>query len=295
MAHLRGLCLLIFISPVFCTKKPQDAPVLTVGSKVWNLSSYKNLLQLRINNISHLEKNSLESLEKIKESLTKELILNTLVEEWASTKGIKPYKNPTPSPASKNFYGQSFSLQDLKNHQKEVALYQALLEHLSKKIKAPPLSQQKKYYSKNRKKFRVPASCFLEQILVSSKGLAKDISLQLERGESFEKLKFLHSKKADVGWVYRGGLGVFDRACKTKTKSITPVLKSDYGFHIFKVIKKRASRQKRFSQVQKEIIETMTKTAKKALFQSWLKKEVSKTPIFINKKLLNNIRIQYKK
>ncbi len=297
MLFLRGhYCLLFFTFLLFCscTKKTQSPILLKVGIKTWDLKSFEKALNLKLKNISSVEQKSKKDFQKIKQNLVQDLIVKSLIEIWVKKNKIKPVTLKEPVKKIQAFYTKPILSEVLQIQRKQKSLRESLLNHLSKEIPKPSLSKQKNYYKKNKKLFYKARSCFLEQILVSSKSLAKKLLLQIKEGKSFNKLKFLHSLKPDIGWIEMGTLDAFDQACQLSINSLSPVLKSPYGYHIFKVIKKRRAIQKTFFQVQKEIIKILLEKPKKEAFQRWLKAEILKTPIFIDKNLLDKIHIQYK-
>ncbi|MDE0092415.1 MAG: hypothetical protein OXN83_03915, partial [Oligoflexia bacterium] len=73
------------------------------------------------------------------------------------------------------------------------------------------------------------------------------------------------------------------------------VLKSHYGWHIFLRTSLKPSRQKSFLESQKQIVKRLKTQELPSQIQSWLKQETLKTPFFKNKKLLDQIKIQYKR
>ena len=297
MQPYRRLCLLalVFFLNCSCTKKTPNPVLLKVGSVSWNLASYKQILEAELKGLTNIEKKSKTDFQKIKEDLVQDLILRALIENWAKKNRAKGVSAKNLFKKKKGVYSGSASLKKLQaQQQQQKNLYDALLEHLSKKIPKPSRLQQKNYYLKNKKLFYKSSSCFLGQILVPSAGLAKKLLLQIKSGDSFDTLKFLHSSKSDVGWVEKGVLDIFDKACRFSLKSITPVLKSSYGYHIFKIVKKRGALQKKFPEVQKKILSILIEKPKKKAFQQWMEAEISKTPIFIDKNLLDKIHIQYK-
>ncbi len=297
MASLRRLCLLsvFFFLIGSCTRQNKDPIVLKVGSKVWKLKSFRNSLDLELQTLSSIEKRSPLDFQKIKQELIQNLILKALLENWAKKNKVAGSRFEKTSKKDFDSLTKKIPLKNFQQQQKQKFLHESLLEHLSKQIPKPSLSKQKAYYQKNKKSFRKAPSCFLEHILVASESLAKKLLLQIKAGDSFKSLKFLHSLKPDIGWIERGVLDTFDKACQLRIDSLSPVLKSPYGYHIFKVLKKRKVLQKTFPQAQKEILQALLKKPKQKAFKVWLKTEISKNSVFINKNLLDKIHIQYKK
>lgn len=233
-------------------------------------------------------------LEEIKKELINELVLRALVENWASQ-----MKTQSPPPVLTKEERERFSkpaslFRALKEHKNYLSLYSLLLKELSKGIKAPPLKTQKTFYQKNRQSFILPASCRLKQIMVKKEKLIQTLEKRLREGESFDQLSRLHSLQRHPGWVKKGSLKLFDRACFGHGKRLSPIMKSPYGYHIFLVEEKRPEQKKSFPQVQNHIIQLLKTDSVKTQFQSWLKKETSQTTVWTNKKLMDKIHIQHR-
>lgn len=233
-------------------------------------------------------------LEALKQSALEELIFEALAAQWARRSGLKIPRPKLPPEEQKAFQRRGAPLKALEAHKSRQALRQKLEEHLLSQIPDPPLREQKSFYQKNKKAFYQPPACFLSQILVSSKGLGKSLLRRLSEGEDFDRLASLYSEKGHPGWTEAGSLKVFDRACGLETGALSPLWESQRGFHVFRAGAKRPGRHKPFAQVQPQILKKLKERARREKFQAWLREETLKTPVFIDKKLLNRIHIRYK-
>ena len=284
---------LVFCAVFFllsCERSKDKAIVIKVGQRVWSFREIQNYFQIRLNS-SFSEK---QKPEDFKKALLNEIALRSLVENWAREKQIQNKKVFLTEEEKSLFSKQKALLRALKDHKSYLSLYNFLLEDLAKKGSAPSLKQQKNFYSQNKNLFIQPPACHLKQILVKKKRLAYSLKKRLKQGESFEALSQIHSLKKSPGWVQKGDLEIFDRACFKQTSALSQVLKSPYGYHIFLVGDKKPGKQKSFKQAQKQILRIFREKIAKKQFQAWLKKQISKNPVWTNEKLLNTIRIQYK-
>ena len=273
-----------------CTKTQSQAVILKVGGKSWTLKEVELYFQLRLKQFFPEGQNP----EKLKKKLLNEIVFQSLLENWARQNHIQS-KKVSLTEAEKNLFFKSNSLRKaLKDYKNHLSLYQALLKGFSEKTPLPSLKDQKNFYKKNKSRFVEPASCQLKQILVKKEKLAWILQKRLKQGESFDKLSQLHSLQKNPGWVKKGDLSVFDRACFKQKDSLSPVLKSPYGYHLFLIEKRKPERKQGFSSVQQQIIKELKATKIKNHFQNWLKQEVSKNPLWTNEKLLSKIHIQYK-
>lgn len=241
----------------------------------------------------------LESFQKnksnIKEELLKEILFYSLLKNWSEKNKI-PHSQITLTKKERLLFAKNKEkLKALKNLKLHIHLKQALLKELEKKLSEPPLKQKKLFYKKHRPQFKQAAQCQLDQILVDNQKLAQKLYSRIKAGEPFSRLSRHYSLKKAPGWVKKGQWPLFDHACFKEKDSLSSVLKSPYGWHIFLRKGEKKARQKSFSESQKEISKILKKQALPLQLESWLKQESLKTPFYKDKKLLDQIKIQYKK
>jgi peptidyl-prolyl cis-trans isomerase C/foldase protein PrsA len=117
------------------------------------------------------------------------------------------------------------------------------------------------WFDQHRAEFEQPESVHCQQIAVRTPEEAKSILDQLRKGASFDELARAHStspdsrKGGDLGWFPRGTMPkVFDDNCYSLgTGKTSGVVASPYGFHIFKVLGRRAPKSRRFDEVKAEV------------------------------------------
>ena len=287
MLKLFKLCLFSSFFLFSCLKSQEKQRAIKVGSQIWSFQEVQDYMELRLTGFQ--ENNS-----GIKEEILKEIVFYSLLKDWAEKNNISQNKKLLTKEEKLLFSKDKKKLKAFKILKSYMSLKQSLLEELEKKIPEPPIKQQKSFYTENKAQFVEPAQCQLKQILVSHQKLAQSLLNKIKEGASFSSLK-AHSLQQDPGWVKKAQWPLFDQACFEEKSSLSPVLKSSYGWHIFLRTEKKASRQKSFSETQKEIIKTLKKQELSFQIQNWLKEESSKKPLFKDKKLLDQIKIQYKR
>ena len=281
---------LVFLSffLISCEKIKQKRVVIKAGLSQWTFEEVQEYFRFRLKESSLQNKTA----KDLKKEILNEILLRSLVENWAKKKKLKVQLPALNKEDEKAFLKFGLKRQALKDHKNYVALYELLLKDFFNAIPKPPLKRQKSFYNQHKARFKTPASCDLKQIVLETKNLAQSLVERLKQGENFEKLHQLHSIKQHPGWIRQGDLDIFDKACFS-TK-LPAVLKSAYGYHIFKVQKKSPAQQKSFLAVQPLIIKILKQKEAKKQFSVWLKQETLKTSLFIDKKLLEKIHIQYK-
>ena len=129
-------------------------------------------------------------------------------------------------------------------------------------------------YKRNIQDYAVPDRVHVEHILLNTVGKpdaeveeirkkAEDILAQAKKGSNFEDLAKKYSedpgtkdKGGDLGWIIHGQtVPEFDKAAFSLPKgSISDLIKTQYGFHILKIIDKEQAHTKTFEEVKPELL-----------------------------------------
>ncbi len=135
--------------------------------------------------------------------------------------------------------------------------------------------QLKAQYQQNIQQYQVPNRVHVEHILLMTVGAGKtdaeveeirkkaqDILNQAKKGANFEDLAKKYSedpgtkdKGGDLGWIIQGQtVAEFEKAAFSLPKgSISDLVKTQYGFHILKIIDKESAHTKPFDEVKDSI------------------------------------------
>jgi peptidyl-prolyl cis-trans isomerase D len=133
--------------------------------------------------------------------------------------------------------------------------------------------QLKAQYQKNIQDYQVPERVHVEHILLMTVGKtdaevdeikkkAEDILSQAKKGANFEDLAKKYSedpgtkdKGGDLGWIIHGQtVAEFEKAAFSLPKgSISDLVKTQYGFHILKIMDKESAHTKPFDEVKDSI------------------------------------------
>ena len=164
--------------------------------------------------------------------------------------------------------GAAWSDQLVKANQNTELLSDELREHMlaakyvseeTSKERASP-AEARAFYDTHKSAFEEPEAVHCLQIVVRTPEEAKSVLDQLRAGVAFDKLARQVSTSpdgrsgGDLGWFPKATMPkVFDDACfSLGAGKISGVVRSPYGFHVFKVLGRRAARQKSFKDVKVE-------------------------------------------
>ncbi len=153
--------------------------------------------------------------------------------------------------------------------------------------------EARQYYEIHISSFQLKPKVRARQIIVADGEEAIQILKRLKKGESFEKLAVKKSlglekvKGGDLGYFSQGEKPAeFDHVFSMEVGTVSDVIKSPYGYHIFKLEEKIEPRQLPFEEVKLEILQELKQKKGEEEYQKWLKGLKGKAKIEINKKWL---------
>lgn len=166
------------------------------------------------------------------------------------------------------------------------------------KLLAPQIKitdeELKKYYDENKESFATPEQVRASHILVDTKEEAEEILKQLKDGADFAELA--KEKSKDPGSGAKGGdLDYFGKgemmpefeeaAFKTPVGELSAIVKTDYGYHIIKVVDKKPAHTATFEEKKEEIRETLFQQKKSEKADAYIEqlKAEAKTENYLEK------------
>ncbi len=197
---------------------------------------------------------------------------------------------------AKGFDKNEKVLQDLEKLKKRLMIEAYLRESikLDEKVDDKVLSD---YYKKHEKEFTSPEKVHAKHILVRDKKLADEILEKLKKDPSqFEKLAMEYSidssgkNGGDLGFLEKGTLvPEFESALDKMKKEgeISPVVKTNYGYHIIKFVKREKGTLPKFEEVRDEVKEMYLRENQKAMFDKIVEELKSKYKVDVNEELVN--------
>ena len=151
------------------------------------------------------------------------------------------------------------------------------------------------YYEDHRSSFQIAQKVRARQIVVADGEEAIQILKRLKKGESFEKLareKSLGPEKVqggDLGYFSQGEKPTeFDSVFEMEVGAISEVIKSPYGYHIFRLEEKTQPRQIPFEEAKLEILQELGRKKGEENYQKWLKDLEGRAIVRVNKKRLRS-------
>jgi len=197
-------------------------------------------------------------------------------------------------------FGETLNLKGMNLEEWKVRLEEKLLAE--KMIRSGSRHQGRieekevrEFYETHRNLFQLPKRVKARQIIVADGNEALQIQKRLKKGENFEKLakeKSIGPEKTqggDLGYFSQGEKPVeFDHVFSMEVGSISDVIKSPYGYHIFKLEEKTESRDVPFEEARKSILERLEREKGEEVYQKWFNDLKAKKKVKINRKWLTS-------
>lgn len=253
------------------------------------------------------EKHEKATLGDLKKAYLDQMIERKLLAQEARRSGIKisvEELNQAISEIKKDYplnaFGERLGLKGMSLEEWKVCLEEKLL---AEKMIRNHFDYQgeigedevRRYYETHRSLFQIPQRVRARQIVVADGEEAIQILKRLKKGESFEKLakeKSLGPERVrggDLGYFSQGERpSEFDPLFSMEVGAISEVIKSPYGYHIFKLEEKSEPREISFEEAKATIFKELRKQKGQEEFQKWFKELKGRAKLKINKKWLRS-------
>jgi foldase protein PrsA len=165
------------------------------------------------------------------------------------------------------------------------------IQNLAAKVSMATVGEEEivKQFQANRAQYDKPEQVHVRHILVQTEAEARFVLARLGRGEKFEDLARQLSQDpgskdqgGDLGFVGRGQLvPEFEQAAFAlqKVGDLSPVTKTQYGYHIIRLVERRAAQPATLAQVRDQIRRELLSKKQEADFQAWMKQLKAKAKI----------------
>lgn len=253
-----------------------------------------------------------EENNKIKTYILTTLIDEYLVVEDGKKMGIDVSDEEVEEDLRKTFSGlpggitgyikmyTGLNLQNLKERTITALLFKKTLERVSSDIKVED-REIEEYYLSHKDTFYEPEKVRALQIVVKSYDKAKTLYELLTASQNppgFEEVAKENSISpeakdgGDLGYIAEEDLPEeFSVLFTLNPGEISKIVKSPYGYHIFKIIDKKPAREKTLDEVKEEIRKTIYKNKKEKIIKEYMSKLRAKADVRIKWEALTKLEI----
>lgn len=199
-------------------------------------------------------------------------------------------------------------LAELKEAVRQVKMRHYYARHVSGGVKVTD-KEIEEYYKKHAKEYTVPERVRVRHILVEVRKGAHpaEVSNAFERavelrqrileGEGFHEVAMKESscpsraQGGDLGYVERGQLvpEVERVAFSLRGSEISPVVRSEFGYHIVQVTDRVAARRRTLEEVREEIRDRLMQERERARYQALLTRLTNTYQVIRNEKVIEEL------
>lgn len=315
MIHLKCLTLvgLFFLSS--CTPKINTnistKPVVKVNDITLNLNDFSYALAKKLKNFDALAAKDPIHINRAKEEVIKEFIINCLVVSWAHenktgasdeeiekelTQFRNQYKNDDVA-LRMALAQEKTSINEWKEQVRHSILEKKLFAFLNTQIQKPSEEEIRKYFDSNIDRYKMKEAVLIRQIVTNEEGKAEIIKEELKK-KSFEEVARSYSIMPEakagglIGWMEKGTLDFIDQIFNQKIGVISPIIKSDYGFHIIKIIDRQPAKTRSYTDVRSSLEKEIMAQREKAAYLAWIDSKLRQNKIYRDNNLINAVNIE---
>lgn len=195
-----------------------------------------------------------------------------------------------------NLASRRISLEEWKEELRERLLLEKLARSVAGDKATVSESEISAYYRQNKDEFDRPAQVRARQIVVADAAAGeKVLALLQQKKKTFVEAAREYSLSpdgemgGDLGFFARGEMPAeFDAVVfNLPIGRLSPLVKSEYGYHIFLVDEKRDAVHLSLEQARNEIRDKLRSEREERLYQKWLEELRAKAKIFVDWQLLD--------
>ncbi|MCB0272831.1 MAG: peptidyl-prolyl cis-trans isomerase [Bdellovibrionales bacterium] len=169
-----------------------------------------------------------------------------------------------------------------------------LYNWVNQDTKQPSSAEMQAYFEAHPEDFIQDEQIRIQQIIVKNKEEAQKVLTELKGNVPFEVLVKKYSilpessLEGDTGFV---GRGMFDEKMeeviyKLSPNSIAPIIQTEQGYHIVKILDKKQSKELTFDEVKDFIFQNLLQQKKEDTYNQWLEQKILQTNIERNHAIL---------
>ena len=185
--------------------------------------------------------------------------------------------------------GQGIDFEKWKNDVWEDLMIERLLARDVNRKTAVSASDIRRYYQEHQQDFERPEQARVRQIVVTTEADAIAVLELLQKSPDFAALAREKStapeaeQGGDLGYFSQGQMPAeFDVVFTLPRGGVSGVVKSPYGFHIFKLENKRPAGRLSLDEAAPEIREKLLHEKQERRYQQWLKELRTRTKFEVN-------------
>ena len=312
---LFSIMIIIFLNSCFDNNPSEnfivdDEILLEINDEKVTSKQFKKMLVgqqkiFRVQNIQELKPEELSWFKnRVLDEIVKKILLTQEIEKNNITIAQKEFnkllnqkrEGYVEDALEKTLVLENISREDWENSIKNMVLTNKLIqEHVNSKVSVSE-KEMREYFEKSDKFYKKEQVRALH-IMVESEEEIRKIQKEIRRKQkSFSSLAKKYSlgpeglQGGDLGYFEAGQMPEeFDDVFKLKINKISDIIRTPYGFHLFKVVGKVQERKMKFEESRSSIKKILLRDLQDKAFQKWFLKLKQNARIDIKYEVLNKI------
>ena len=288
-----------------------DEVLATVDGAAITLSEYESALEKLKAQLPKGETLDPQGIKSVKMNLLNQLVEKKLLMSEAAKLGVTVSETeineqikkimgeyPTTDTFKTRLKEQNI---DLESWKKEIE-YQIMLDKLVKTVAGTDISVElqeiEKYYKEHQEQYNSPTRVRALQIMTETQEQAQTILDEIKGGGDFSELAKTYSvspdseKGGDLGYFSEDEMPpAFSVVFSMKPGQLSEVVKSDYGFHVFKVIDRKEAKVLTLDEARPEIEEKLKRIETEKRYGAWFEKVRKTKKIEVNPSVFEKIKM----
>ena len=310
---LSRLLLTFFLIGLFgCTPSSNvgRTPVIKVNNHVLTTKEFAESLAHSLRKLDALTAKDPHHVRRAKDEIVRRFIVRSLILDSTSELKIKVTEDdvleevnsfralyPEDISFRRMLAEEELSLITWKERIKFTLIEKKFFQHLASKTSSPSEEEVKRFYEQNKQRFQKKERVLLRQIVIDDLAKANEIKAELKKRD-FNTLATRFSIAPEsknggfIGWIEKGTVDIFDKTFALQVGTVSQVLESSYGFHIFKVEKKKPAGLALLEEVKSEILKEIQIQKEQAVFLSWLDAQLRKSRVLKNNEIIDKMIVE---
>jgi peptidyl-prolyl cis-trans isomerase C len=299
-----------------CTKSIQqlsEQTVVKVNTNVLTAGEFSKRLFLKIKDYDALTVKEPLIINKSKDDVIDEFILESLAMTWSQNSGLQLKDSQVQEELQRVLKSYPDDLSFKRVLATEGVSYEFWLRSLrtsliqklvfnkvTENTEAPTKEEIKDFYNKNKEQFKTRDRIKIRQIVVTSESQANRLLKELSSGQKIANLAARYSvgpeakEEGLVGWVEKGYSDTFDKAFNFGVGRYGSIIKSNLGFHIIEILDMKRGGVPSQNEVENKIVVALMETKKQKIYEAWLDAELRAVKVYKNEALLQALVVETK-
>lgn len=281
------------------------SPVATVNGEAITREQFEEALALRRDALDQGLQSEPAVREALESRVLEEMITRRLLLQEAARQGVSPTPDAVGKRLAELFQGygpdefnaliseRGVSPDAFRARVAEDLTMELLIEKALKVPEAPPADKVEAYYREHLEELHRPVRARALHLMVATAEEAEKLRAVVMKGADFSEMARRHSlgpeaaQDGDLGWVSPGQMPeAFDEAIfSLKPKEVSQVVKSPYGYHLFKLLEVKRAGRLSLEEARPAIVARLEAETREENYKQWLEELRTRARVVVNKPL----------